>query len=54
LRREAADDAGRSVPLLESGQLTPIVARLFPLSEVRVAMKCNEDPRIVGRIIITP
>ncbi len=32
--------------LLESGQLTPIVARTLPLSEVRAAMKCIEDRRI--------
>jgi NADPH:quinone reductase-like Zn-dependent oxidoreductase len=40
--------------LLESGRLTPIVARTFPLSEVRAAMKCIEDTRIVGRIVLTP
>jgi NADPH:quinone reductase-like Zn-dependent oxidoreductase len=40
--------------LLESGQLTPIVARAFPLSEVTTAMKCIEDTRIPGRIVITP
>jgi NADPH:quinone reductase-like Zn-dependent oxidoreductase len=40
--------------LLASGQLTPIVARTFPLSEVRTAMRCMEDTRIPGRIIITP
>jgi len=40
--------------LLESGQLTPIVARTFPLGEVRAAMTCIEDTRIAGRIVITP
>jgi NADPH:quinone reductase-like Zn-dependent oxidoreductase len=40
--------------LLASGQLTPIVARTFPLSDVRAAMKCIEDTRIAGRIVITP
>jgi NADPH:quinone reductase-like Zn-dependent oxidoreductase len=40
--------------LLESGQMTPLVARRFPLSEVRAAMKCIEDTRIAGRIVVTP
>jgi len=40
--------------LLESGQLTPIVARTFPLSEVTAAMKCQEESRTAGRIVITP
>lgn len=40
--------------LLASGQLTPIVARTFPLAEVRTAMRCIEDTRILGRIVITP
>jgi NADPH:quinone reductase-like Zn-dependent oxidoreductase len=40
--------------LLESGQLTPIVGRTFPLSEVPDAMRCMEEGRVVGRIIITP
>jgi NADPH:quinone reductase-like Zn-dependent oxidoreductase len=40
--------------LLESGRLTPIVARTFPFSEVRTAMRSIEDTRIAGRIVITP
>ena len=40
--------------LLASGRLTPIVARTFPLSEVRTAMRCIEDTTIPGRIILTP
>jgi NADPH:quinone reductase-like Zn-dependent oxidoreductase len=40
--------------LLESGRLTPIVARTFPLAEVRTAMRCIEDTRIPGRIVLTP
>jgi NADPH:quinone reductase-like Zn-dependent oxidoreductase len=40
--------------LLESGQLTPIVARTFSLGEARSAMRCIEDARIPGRIVITP
>jgi NADPH:quinone reductase-like Zn-dependent oxidoreductase len=40
--------------LLESGQLTPIVARTYPLSEVRTAMRDMEEGLTVGRIVITP
>jgi NADPH:quinone reductase-like Zn-dependent oxidoreductase len=40
--------------LIESGQLAPIVGRTFPLSEVPFAMKCLEDARLPGRILITP
>jgi NADPH:quinone reductase-like Zn-dependent oxidoreductase len=40
--------------LLASGQLTPIVGRTFPLSQVHAAMKAIEDTRILGRIVITP
>jgi NADPH:quinone reductase-like Zn-dependent oxidoreductase len=40
--------------LLASGRLTPIVARTFPLSEAAAAMRCLEEARTAGRIIITP
>jgi NADPH:quinone reductase-like Zn-dependent oxidoreductase len=40
--------------LLESGQLTPIVARTFPLNEAPAAMRCLEEGRTAGRIVITP
>jgi len=40
--------------LLESGRLTPIIGRTFPLSEVVTAMKCLEEERVVGRILMTP
>lgn len=40
--------------LLESGQLAPVVARKFPLSGVVAAMKCLEDTRVAGKIVITP
>lgn len=40
--------------LLESGTLTPIVAKTFPLGEVAAAMRYMQDGRAVGRIIITP
>jgi NADPH:quinone reductase-like Zn-dependent oxidoreductase len=40
--------------LLESGQLTPVVARTFSLSDVRTAMRCLQEERLPGRLIITP
>jgi len=39
--------------LLQSGRVTPIVARTFPLSEVPAAMRCLEEGRTAGRIVIT-
>lgn len=40
--------------LLESGQLTPIVGRTFPLSGAGAAMREMIEGRSVGRLIITP
>ena len=40
--------------LLESGELTPIVARTFPLDEVPAAMRCMQAGQVVGRVVITP
>jgi NADPH:quinone reductase-like Zn-dependent oxidoreductase len=40
--------------LLESGQLTPVIARTFPLAEVAAAMRCMQEGRLLGRIVITP
>jgi len=40
--------------LLESGRLTPIIARSFPLCEVPEALRCLQTGNAVGRIVITP
>jgi NADPH:quinone reductase-like Zn-dependent oxidoreductase len=40
--------------LLESGQLTPVIARTFPLEAVSAAMTCLEEGRLAGKIVITP
>jgi len=40
--------------LLESGKLTPVVARTFPLGEVPAAMRCMQEGQDLGRIVITP
>jgi NADPH:quinone reductase-like Zn-dependent oxidoreductase len=39
---------------LESGQLTPIIARVFALHEVPAAMRCLEEGKSPGRIVIAP
>jgi NADPH:quinone reductase-like Zn-dependent oxidoreductase len=40
--------------LLESGKLTPIIGRTFPLDEGPAAMRCMQEGQVVGRIVITP
>ena len=40
--------------LLESGKLAPVVARTFPLSQVAAAMRCMQEGKMLGRVIITP
>ncbi len=40
--------------LLESGTLTPVIARTFPLGETATAMRLMQEGRTVGRLIITP
>jgi NADPH:quinone reductase-like Zn-dependent oxidoreductase len=45
---------GRLKTLLESGKLTPVIGRTFPLGEVRAAMRCLIEGRTLGRIVIRP
>ena len=40
--------------LLESGKLTPIIARTFPLGSVAEAMRLMQEGQAVGRLIIVP
>jgi NADPH:quinone reductase-like Zn-dependent oxidoreductase len=40
--------------LLESGKLTPVVARTFPLGEVPAAIRCLDEGQLAGRIVVTP
>jgi NADPH:quinone reductase-like Zn-dependent oxidoreductase len=37
---------------LETGQLTPIVARTFPLSEAPQALRCLQEGQVQGKIVI--
>jgi NADPH:quinone reductase-like Zn-dependent oxidoreductase len=50
-KREAMDTC---TSLLASGRLTPIVARTFTLDEVAAAMRCMEDGRTAGKLVVTP
>lgn len=40
--------------LLQSGQLTPVVDKVFPLDEVRAAMAYLEQGRALGKILLCP
>jgi NADPH:quinone reductase-like Zn-dependent oxidoreductase len=40
--------------MMETGSITPVVARTFPLGEVHAAMRCMQDGVIAGRIVLTP
>jgi NADPH:quinone reductase-like Zn-dependent oxidoreductase len=49
-----ADAMATFQSLLESGKLAPVIGRTFPLGEVTAAMRCMQEGRTVGRIVITP
>jgi D-arabinose 1-dehydrogenase-like Zn-dependent alcohol dehydrogenase len=40
--------------LLESGKLTPVVAKTFSLGDVTAALRWMRESRTPGRAIITP
>jgi NADPH:quinone reductase-like Zn-dependent oxidoreductase len=40
--------------LLESGALTPVIGRTFSLEEVPAAVRCMQEGKTPGRIMITP
>lgn len=50
-KREAMDACAS---LLASGRLTPVVARTFTLDEVTAAMRCMEEGRTAGKLVVTP
>lgn len=39
---------------LEARELTPIVAKIFPLDQVQAAMRCMVEGNTLGRIVIAP
>ena len=40
--------------LIESGSLTPVVAKSFGLAGVAEAMRCMQDEKTLGRVVIVP
>src|SRR5262249_62047524 len=40
--------------MMETGTVTPVVARTFPLDDVLAAMHCMQDGLVPGRIVLTP
>jgi NADPH:quinone reductase-like Zn-dependent oxidoreductase len=40
--------------LIESGGLTPVVARAFGLADIADAMRCMQDVNTLGRVVIVP
>jgi len=50
-KRDAMDILSR---MLGTGELTPKVARTFPLSEVPAAIRCLQKGQLCGRLVIVP
>ena len=49
-----SDDLALLGELMESGEVTPVLDRRFPLSEVPAAIRYSEEGHARGKIIITP
>jgi NADPH:quinone reductase-like Zn-dependent oxidoreductase len=45
---------GTLAQMMETGTVTPVVARTFPLDDVLAAMRCMQDGLVAGRIVLTP
>ena len=52
LAKFSADDLAALADLMQSGKLTPVIDRHYPLSEVPAAMRYSEEGRARGKIII--
>jgi NADPH:quinone reductase-like Zn-dependent oxidoreductase len=48
----ARDFAERGLPLFESGQLKPVVDRVFPFAEIRAAHELMESNKTFGKIVL--
>ncbi|MFA9563594.1 MAG: zinc-binding dehydrogenase, partial [Acidimicrobiales bacterium] len=46
-------DLGFLNELIESGQITPVIDRTYPLSEVPEAMRYLEEGHARGKIVVT-
>ena len=40
--------------LLEAGKITPVIDKVFPLDQVKQAMRYMQDGKAKGRIVIVP
>jgi NADPH:quinone reductase-like Zn-dependent oxidoreductase len=40
--------------MMETGTVTPVVARTFSLDDVLAAMRCMQEEMVAGRIVLTP
>jgi len=48
----ARDFAERGVPLFESGQMKPVVDRVFPFTDIRAAHQLMESNKTFGKIVL--
>ena len=53
LARQSRDDLAVLRELLQSGQVTPVIDRIYPLSEVPQAIRYLEQGHASGKVIIT-
>jgi NADPH:quinone reductase-like Zn-dependent oxidoreductase len=47
------DDLNILADLMQSGKVTPVIDRTYPLSEIREAIRYLETGRARGKVIIT-
>ncbi len=53
LARQSRDDLAVLRELLQSGQVTPVIDRTYPLSEVPQAIRYLEQGHASGKVVIT-
>ena len=46
-------DVAHLTQLLESGAVVPVIDRAYPLSEVREALRYQDEGRARGKVVIT-
>lgn len=47
------DDLNALADLMQSGKVTPVIDRTYPLSQIREAMKYLEEGHARGKVVIT-
>jgi NADPH:quinone reductase-like Zn-dependent oxidoreductase len=53
LAKPTRDDLFALKELVETGKLRPVIARTFPLEQIGQAVRCVEDGRVGGKVIVT-